>query len=422
MVKKKQMNLIQICKSIRILPIEEAWFLYVSALQKSKWGKKWWKWDPWQHYDALYFFWYRYIAFVRARGGSKTRDLSAMAVFLRIRGYPTFWFAAVRKQLMRAQEYWSYNPFVSKFRISINKQIIYTIEFDMIEIAVLNKGNAKGPRAAAIIYDEMAQMQRDLVDDTRGITNGMGDDLFIAYGSTPIINTVFQDMSVREKSRIHPYYHMKWFSLANIKRDKLLMSPAKWRQENLAHFTAMDGQVFEENIFRGTYKGRLLKDIYYGSDPNPREGYVVIGGYYGEEDKVFQVTFCKDFGPNARGKKAMIKFLIKQQDTNHWIGGIEIEANGVGKPVCDDAADDGLLFDAVDWTQDGKNTRVNEIGELKVFIPKGERYDKLFNQITSLQWTKDGKKVEKLKGVPYHYADSFIHTCQPIFNSNWGWV
>lgn len=416
-----KMNLLQICRAIRALPIEDAWFLYVAALQQSKWGAQWWKFDPWQHYDILWFFRKRTGGFRRARGGSKTRDMSAILIFLRIRGLPCFWYAAYRKQIMRAQEYWSYNPFVTKFRIAINRQVIYTIEFQMIEIAVLNSGNSKGPRAAVLFYDEMAMMSPELVDDTEGITNGMGDEIYKCYGSTPVINTVFQIKCSMHGDRVHPWYHMKWFSPEEIHSQKKTMAPAKWRQENLAHFTAMDGQVFEANLRRGQYLGKLNEYTYYGSDPNPREGYVVVGGQFSTDGMVFQITFAKNFGPNAKGKNAMIDYLLTHQKATWKVGGIEIEANGVGKPVCDDAAEAGLIFAPCDWNAVNKITRINDMCKLMIFIPKDRIFNPLWNQMSALQWSVDGSKVDKLRGNPYHFVDSAIHACQPNFEGDWKW-
>ena len=281
----------------------------------------------------------------------------------------------------------------------------------MIEIAVLNSGNSKGPRAAALFYDECAMMSEDLIDDTEGITNGMGDEIYKFYGSTPVINSAFQRKCYEFPERVHPWYHMGWFNSEEIRLQKKAMSPAKWRQENLAHFTAMDGQVFEVNLRRGTYDGALQHDTYFGSDPNPREGYVLTGGKYSESGDVFQFNFVKNFGPNAAGKNALIGFLLAKQDDHQFhIGGIEIEANGVGKPVCDDASAAGLVFEAMEWTKDGKVIRVNEMNDLIIYIPSDKIFDPVWDQLNSLQWSKDGQKIEKMKNVPYHYADSAIHT------------
>ena len=56
-----------------------------------------------------------------------------------------------------------------------------------------------------------------------------------------------------------------------------------------------------------------------------------------------------------------------------------------------------------------------------IFIPKGQSFNALWNQMNSLQWSIDGTKVDKLKGVPYHFVDSCIHACQPTFDGEWKW-
>lgn len=410
------MNLLQICKLLRRLWKEgakkEAWFVYVTVLQRSHHGRKWWKFDAWQHYDVIGSFYNGGGAFRRARGASKTRDLSAVAVFLRIVVGPVVWFAAIRKQLMKAQEYWTYNPFVEQFSITINRQFIKTVEFDVIEISVLSQGNARGPRGCVIIFDEMALMDREVIDATRGITNGMGDDIYIYVGSTPVINTAFQDYcDASNWERVHPFYHCSWMNIEKILQDKKEMMDAAWRQENLAHFTVMDGMIFERNIHRGTYLGRLQPEKYYGVDPNPREGYIVTGGQFDYDQNVYQFNYVKDFGTGAAGKNAMIAFLLEQGRLTQTYG-IEFETNGVGKVIADDMDELGVRYNGVDWNEKNKIRRVNDILKVQIYIPKGKEYDKLYNQFAALQWDETGKKVKKVKGNPYHYVDSGLHAIQ----------
>jgi len=389
---------------------KEAWFVYVDSLQRYK--KKDWLFDDWQHYDIIRSFNHGGGAFRRARGGSKTRDLSAVAVFLSLVNGNTIWFAAVRKQLLKAMEYWVYNPFIEKFRPHITRQQIYNILGEPIDVAVLNQGNARGPRGNNILFDEMSMMNREDVEATIGITNGVVGEIYFYYGSTPVINTIFQDAcDTSEWHRVHPFYHCTWHNIEKTIKDKNLMAPAKWRQENLAHFTVMGGMVFEGRIIRGEYAGELSPFSYYGSDPNPREGYVVVGGQFSPTFEIFQVTFARDFGIGAAGKSDMLDWIsARSRDLD--CGGIEVEANGVGRVVCDDLIAMGAIIDDLTWNEDNKIERVNSLYKCTSYIPHGRMFDKTWNQVASLEWDETGKKVKKTKGVPYHFADSFLHAGQ----------
>lgn len=382
--------------------------------------------DRWQWIDIFLIFRKREVCLNRARGASKTRDMALLCVFFAIRNNEIKWFAPTTQQLVQAKKYWSANPFCEIFNWK-SKQIavITTINANYFEIAITNEGHMKGGRANIVFFDEMALMTASMLGDILPVTNGMdavGDGIFLIFFSTPLINTIFEDYTFKYPTFIHDWTHASWFVEKRMLRIKDTVSPSKWKTEYMCIFAAAEGQVFEINLVNEPYDGELQDTQYYGSDPNPREGYAVVGSQYSQEDNHIVVNYAWNFGGNHDGKRAMFAFLIPESQ-RHYVEA-ELEDNGVGKPVWDDYVAEGGKGYRLDWSSSGAGNKVFRANTMNKFIihiwydnpdltPKEREFMKmLWSQMNAVQWTKDGTKIDKPTNQPWHMSDSLMHCCQ----------
>lgn len=382
--------------------------------------------------DIFYIFKFREVCLNRARGGSKTRDMALLCVFFALRQNDIKWFAPSTTQLNQAKKYWRRNPFVMPYNWR-SKQVAFInlISGHSFDIAITTAGHMKGGRANIVFFDEMALMTQSMLGDILPVTNGMdgvGDGIFLLFFSTPLINTVFEDYTHEYLTLTHDWTEPSWFARSRMLRIKSTISPSKWKTEYCCIFAAMDGQVFELNLVNTPYTGGLRTAQYYGSDPNPREGYAAVGCRYSDDMHHIVVNFARNFGPNNNGKNALFAYL-GQEITRHYVEA-ELEDNGVGKVVWDDFVEylqtsrrDGL-FHRVDWGTSGagdKVMRANTMNKYTIHIwydnPRlsaDERkwMKRLWSQMNAVAWTKDGTKIDKPTDQAWHLSDSLMHACQ----------
>jgi hypothetical protein len=404
--------------------IQIAWIIYMTAI--SIMDEELGKMDKWQHQDVFMIFTYRKICLNRTRGGSKTRDMSLVAIFFLIRRNKPFWLTPRSKQLLRAMEYWNENPFVKKFnQFNFKQTHITLINGRVLEIAVATEGNIEGPRKNIIMIDEMARMDKNTADLIMPIFNGMsgvGDGIYLICFSTPKINTVFEEYAMMYPVIERDWTYPSWFDHKNILEIKLTISPSRWKSEYCCIFSSAEGQVFDECITSMPYRGQLRRLMYWGSDPNPREGYCLVGLQYSIDLKHAVVQFVKNFGPNKRGLQSLSDFLIPLSKKEH-LHKVELEDNGVGLVAWDEYISQGGKGDRVFWGTRGKGDKVRRANIMNTLtihidpsrkdIPAAERkfWRQLVSQILGVVWSKSGDKIDKPQDQPWHLSDSLMHAC-----------
>jgi hypothetical protein len=417
---------------IEYLPLKFAWLLYVLVIRYFDKDKL--PLDAWQMRDIYFIFNHKGVCLNRARGASKTRDMSLLCVFFALRQNEIKWFAPSTMQLLQAKKYWNSNPFVRPFHWrSKTVSFVYLVTGHSFDINITTSGHVKGGRANIVFFDEMALMTKSIVEDTLPVTSGMdkvADGIYLIFFSTPLINTVFEEYTFSYPTLTHAWTDPSWFNEKFLLKQKLSMSPTRWKTEYLCIFAAMDGQVFELNLVNEPYDGQLRDMQYYGSDPNPREGYAMVGCKYSVDMKHIVINFAKNFGPNNNGKNALFAHLA-QEVRRHGVEA-ELEDNGVGKVVWDDFGDymrqakitrtDGT-FQRVDWGTSGagdKVMRANTMNKYTIHIwtndprlTEKERKDlkALWSQMNAVAWTKDGSKIDKPTDQAWHMSDSCMHAC-----------
>lgn len=407
---------------IKTCNIHLAWFIFVLTLQHDG-GQKahGWRFDPWQHEVIFKIFEHKKVCVNRCRGGSKTRDMAALAVFFSLRGLEVVWLAANRKQIMAAQKYWREMRFVHRFSIDEKTTMIHLSNGTFFQIFVLKKGlnNDRGSRAHCIFYDEMSQMDDDLVENTRPFSAGAdydGSPIFWIHFSTPEINSTFQTACNSFPTITHDCYYPSWFTQAYIDSVKENLADNKFKQEMLCQFVSMAGSLLEGHIFLGQCPVPVTQYELYGLDPNAREGYCVVGVKYSSDYKYAQIFYVHNFGPNSNGKKLALEFL-KERELTKLVrkGQIEMETNGVGMPIYDDYCDDynGHATPSF-WDDKSKIRRINLMTRTKFYIDpqQGKEYSQCYGQLMALSLTQDGTKVDKPTDKQWHLADSAMHAAQ----------
>ncbi len=413
-----------LCYCIKTLPLKVAWLVYVVILQHAG-GREshGWNFDPWQHEVIYEVFTTQFVCINRCRGGSKTRDMSALAVFFNLRGLVVIWMAANRKQLKRAQAYWNENYFCYNRSIG-NQDFIYCKDGSQFMITVLKHGlnNDRGPRGHCMFYDEMSQMPADLVENTRQFSAGMdwdGSPIYWIHFSTPEINSTFHLATLQFKTITHNCLYPSWFSVKYLHLQKETLAPKKFMQEMMCVFTSMAGSLLEAVIHEGVCPEPLESKIHLGQDSNSREGYCVVGVRYTRDYKKGQTVFCHNFGAGALGKTAMLSYLHDcAMDPFHY-GYVEFETNGVGMPVWDDFGAMFLTTDVdhhcpisgIHWDDSDKIRRVNILTRTEWWFPTAQSKEmrECFMQVASLSLTERGDKIDKPTDKQWHFNDSFMH-------------
>lgn len=413
------MNIYKATDLIQKLPLPFAILVYVYCRIKLD-GRKY---DSWQIFDFILMIEYRRICLNRARGGSKTCDTADFAVFLALRQNEVFWIAATNRQLKMCKKYWRSNSFVIPFNPNSNRTYAYTINFGELEFVCATDGNIRGPRKNVIIYDEMAMIKWSLYENSLPIFNGMsgvGDGIFQIMISTPVLGSTFHKCCDVYPTITRKWYWMSWFTLEDIRNLKKILRDSKFKQEVECIFTALEGVCFENNIFRGACPYPLEDKIYYGFDPNPREGYTLVGVKYAVGHKAVQVVFVKNFGTGNAGKKAILKYMAKEKIRLRYNCSIEIETNGPGMPIYDEFVEDYPETIGMFWKDEDKIEIVNELDSYEMYFNLDQKFvndrtkmwfRQTHDQVANLMWSEDGNKIDKPPQMQWHFNDCFLHAC-----------
>jgi len=411
------MNIYKATDLIQRLPLIDAFLTYVYTRDVLD-GRKW---DSWQIFDGIMMLKERRICLNRARGGSKTLDSADFLAFLALRNNETFWIAATNYQLKNCKKYWNANSFIISFNPNSTRNYCLTILYQTIEFVCATDGNIRGPRKNVIVFDEMAQIKWTLFENTLGIYNGMddvGDGIFMIMISTPILGSTFHKVSVIYVTITRRWYWMSWFKVNSVNEAKRVMTASKFAQEFMCDFISLEGVIFENNINIGICPYELETNVYYGSDPNPREGYCVVGIQYAINHNAIAIVYVKNFGGGNAGKLAMLKFLLEKSKLHTT--SIEIEENGVGGPIVDEFLAMTDNFISKFWKAQDKVEVVNDIVRHEIWIPTDQQYSdarekkwmrETRDQISNLSWSKDGNQVDKPSDKTWHFNDSFLHAC-----------
>ena len=231
-------------ETIKSKPLNVAWKLYLSTLPDIKWDK--WQLDECS--KVIHGTGQR-ICWNWARGSGKTDKSSQMAVFFMLRGKDVYWFASTRKQLSRAQLCWSKNPYVKAvypkgLKVTPNRTNMHCIGNGNLEMSCLTSmENASGPHPDICFWDEVALIDRKIFDKSLKVLNHDPKSIGIFF-STPVLESVFHDITRMWGESIHTYLDCSWMNHAQIKSEVLPGLEWMWQQENMCVYSSASGAVF----------------------------------------------------------------------------------------------------------------------------------------------------------------------------------
>ena len=176
-----------IASLIPVLPVDKAIKLYVHTLQK--YIPNQWLFNERQLTDFYMAYMTEEYAWQRCRGGSKTRDATALMVFAMLRNEMCIWRASAMDQIDFAKKYFSFNPFVKK----VKQYEVVTINGETMSLKSLTDKTARSRRADRLYLDELGSMKHrkdwDNYVALLGTLSG-SSNFRILYGSTPTIGSV----------------------------------------------------------------------------------------------------------------------------------------------------------------------------------------------------------------------------------------
>jgi hypothetical protein len=234
--------------------------------------------------------------FVRARGGSKTKDIGVISgLYIASLGFHSVCYVAEADMLTQPKAYMKQLIQNSFLRYKVSDWLKESVTFNnggLYELLNLTEGKARSRRVDWLYYDEEAQAIQEALDAAEG-TLSVSKLGCIRHGSTPVRGSPF-DVTIQRLLKegypvmIRPWQQLAHLNPAHIERMRKKLPGWFFRQEYECSFEAPQGRVFE-NVTRGSYDLSKLINNYqrtythYGLDWNPRAGHYLVGSRWNDE-------------------------------------------------------------------------------------------------------------------------------------------
>jgi len=266
------------------------------------------------------------VMYLRNRGGSKTRDLVVLAVFL---GYQKndlgelmkiLWFSGTESQLQQVSTYFFQNWYVDVAKSSFFKVVLKN--GNIIHLSSLTKNRAVSKRADVIICDEEQSFDKEIYQLSLGSL--IGGDIKIIHAGTTEIGTVLEENFNRLKGygRVltRTLDDCKWINKK--KTLHLYSGQPQWVLDSQLYckWVRAGGLAFPR-ITTQPISHINWNKIFLGVDPNPVSGYAMVATSV-HEDTLF---VFKEFEPIAN-MRAFADLLISYLRRDNVVG-VEIEKN-----------------------------------------------------------------------------------------------
>jgi len=334
---------------------------------------------------------------LRARGGSKTRDMSLLAVFFAIREEQVLWYASSWAQLRQAQIYWSTNPFVMPMKVTQNRQKIELIDGSVIRIAALTESNVRGPRGNRIFYDEVAQMPVETFHASLAALSA-SDTWSILCASTPAAGTIFEALCNEYGYDHRPWRACSWINESLVETQRQTMPEWLFEQEYLAIFTVPGGAPFTKIVLHESSISKPVNRI--GVDFHGDLGQVVVEVHFAG-DEVYIIDEKQFPGESVENMVAVLSRYeprprIYVEDGGFNTGYASLVAkrmDGVTKILANLANQSKQLFTAISKT---------------IHICPSQTPE-LYEDLRTARWVSSGQpKLEKSDRQPRHYLDAML--------------
>jgi len=312
--------------------------------------------------------------FIRARGGSKTKDLGVICMmYLAFCGLHSVTYVAQSDMLKTPKGY--YWSLVTKTFLK------YALEEDplresctfrsggLYELLNLTEGKARSRRIDAAYFDEESDADETAYDASEG-TFSVSEFGLIRHGSTPKKGTLFEKNIRRLKQNkgivsILPWQQLPHIKLAHIERMRKKHPPWYFRQEYECSFEAPMGAVFRNVIEEdfGELLGKQRSDkhrqhTHYGLDWNPSAGHWIGGARLSDDATQIFVMMEKNLGTDLG---AVLDYLFQLHEKDP-LSVIEVEDGGTNTGFCEAlelmARERGIDISWIyrrEWDTQGKN-------------------------------------------------------------------
>lgn len=421
--------------------IDEEWRyeLYLKTSRNPVFGD--WLYDPWQIKDMKFVRTPKHdeIMLLRNRGGSKTRDGTVLAVWFGYQKRPikthniihhwdwmrVIWYAASEPQLKQALKYFRENRYVKE----ATKEEVTLWNGQIIELRIVSKKQAASPRADVIFFDEEQDMNKEFYQLVLGTQVGGGGKR-IHMGTTEmdtILENNFKRLNPRKMVLEHHVDELSWTTEETELKKYEGQPDFVIRSQLYCEWIRPGGRVFEHFEVRELTKEekeKLSFDVFYGIDPNPKNGHAVVKvryiGYDIDEPEAIYVE--EEFGSedllawyNYFDDKDDSELLaMEMQGRLKWNVNCEVEGNAVGEEFLKTFYRvtrqnyDGTI-NTVYWNEKSKHARI--IGVRKVPIIINPECERTREHVSSAVWNPKKSKAELLKTPEQHFLDAFLHSC-----------
>ena len=317
--------------------------------------------------------------FIRARGGSKTKDLGVICqLYLAFCGLHAVTYVAEADMLKTPKLY--YWALINKtfLRYALEEQPLKeSCEFKsggIYELLNLTEGKARSRRIDAAYFDEESDADETAYDASEG-TFSVSNFAMIRHGSTPKKGTLFEKNIRRLKAEgavisVLPWQDLPHIKIAYIARMKKKHPGWYFRQEYECSFEAPMGAVFG-NVVEGDYTDLLKQQRtdnhkqynHYGLDWNPSAGHWLGGTRLSDDMTQLFVIMEKNLGTDLA---TVLNYLFQLHEL-HPKSIVEIEDGGTNTGFCDAletmARERNIDLDWIvrrEWDSQGKN-KMNSI-------------------------------------------------------------
>jgi len=373
--------------------------------------------------------------FIRARGGSKTKDLGVIAnLYMAFMGLHAVTYVAEADMLAQPKHYyWSFvnNSFL-KYALTDPplKESCTFRSGGIYELLNLTEGKARSRRIDCVYYDEESDADQDAFNASEG-TLSVSRYGLVRHGSTPKKGTVFERnirrlYQVGAPVSVRGWQELPHISLDHIRRVKIKYPGWYFRQEYDGTFEAAQGRVFE-NVINGPFDLSHLSNLYdrtvehYGLDWNPRAGHYLVGSRWNDDQTANYLLLERNLGTDLGTVLDVLFDLL----LSHPKSLIEIEDGGTNAGYCD------ALFMEIDtrnktdpryrdisrrifrrpWDSAGKNKQKSITTLMtSTLYAHEERTPETFYWLETAHWDENSTDPKLEKDPDQHALDAYLHS------------
>jgi len=229
------------------------------------------------------------------------------------------WAADSRGQLTELYKHLKMNPFIKRFKPSLQLQAVYLLDDTCIHTVCLNEDAFLGKHVLTLFLDEIARMDTNLITEIRGCLLKGGKEIFL---STPVKGSFFEDLCGIYHTVVVGYKECsEWIDGAKIEweMDHFPSLKQLYLREYCNVFTALDGAVFPHIIEISPKEMAEMavkcETFWQGMDLNTAPGHVGIRIALVEEKWLIADCQVFPYGLQYQNLKAWVKMYPSEVES-----------------------------------------------------------------------------------------------------------